>query len=96
MALRLLRDLALAATGSIPPDQALQLCPHPLELDCECRKPNPAMLLRIMDHYRIAPRETLFVGNHQVDQEAAARAGTAFLWAEQFFGARLCSEAGSS
>jgi D-glycero-D-manno-heptose 1,7-bisphosphate phosphatase len=82
----LLRDLARSATHHVPPDEALQLCPHALELPCECRKPKPGMLLAIMRHYRVGPADTLFVGNHEVDREAAARAGTAFQWAEDFFG----------
>jgi D-glycero-D-manno-heptose 1,7-bisphosphate phosphatase len=81
----LLRDLARAVTNFVPPDPALQLCPHPLDLDCECRKPNPGMLVRIMDHYGIEPAQTLFVGNHAIDREAAGRAGTAFICSEEFF-----------
>ena len=86
MARRLLRDLAAAATGSVPADPALQLCPHPPDGACECRKPLPGMLLRIMDYYGVEPAETLFVGDAEVDREAAARAGTAFMWASDLFG----------
>ncbi len=86
MARRLLRDLAAAATGSVPADPALQLCPHPLEGTCECRKPQPGMLLSIMDYYGVEPAETLFVGDAEVDREEAARAGTAFMWASDLFG----------
>src|SRR5947199_6096704 len=50
---RLLRDLAVAATGTSPPEAALQLCPHALEVACHCRKPGPGMLLSIMSHYGI-------------------------------------------
>ena len=82
----LLRDLALAATNFIPPDQALQLCPHPADQDCDCRKPRPGMLLTIMDYYGVKPRDVLFVGNHEIDKEAAARAKTAFSWSADFFG----------
>jgi D-glycero-D-manno-heptose 1,7-bisphosphate phosphatase len=81
----LLRDLAQSAAGLVPPDPALQLCPHPLEVSCSCRKPEPGMLLEIMSHYGIGPRDTLFVGNHTIDMEAARRAGTAFQWAADFF-----------
>lgn len=81
----LLRDLAHSATDSVPDDAALQLCPHPLEQDCACRKPNPGMLLAIMSHYGIQPADTMFVGNHEIDREAAARAGTAFAWSQDFF-----------
>jgi histidinol-phosphate phosphatase family protein len=82
----LLKDLAIAATGSAPADAALQLCPHPLDGDCECRKPEPGMLLSIMKYYGVAPRDTLFVGDAEVDREAATRAGTSFMWAADLFG----------
>src|SRR3954470_1722319 len=86
MARRLLRDLALAATDTVPPEAALQLCPHALDVPCDCRKPAPGMLLRIMAHYGVEPQSTVFVGNHDVDRLAAERAGVAFRWSEQFFG----------
>ncbi len=86
MAQRLLRDLALAATGTVPPAPALQLCPHALDEDCECRKPKPGMLIRVMKHYGLTPDRAVFVGNHEVDCEAAARAGVSFVWAADFFG----------
>ena len=86
MARRLLRDLALAATGSLPGEAALQLCPHSRDAGCECRKPEPGMLLKIMEHYSVAPEETLFVGDADADREAAARAGVRFMWAGDLFG----------
>lgn len=85
MARRLLRDLAIAATGTEPAGPALQLCPHPIEAGCECRKPKPRMLLRIMEHYGVGPRETIFVGNDEVDRAAAERAGVDFIWASTLF-----------
>lgn len=85
MARKLLRDLARRATHIVPADGALQLCPHPLELDCNCRKPKPGMLLAIMRHYGIGPAETVYVGNHPIDYEAALRAGTAFRWSTDVF-----------
>jgi D-glycero-D-manno-heptose 1,7-bisphosphate phosphatase len=89
MARRLLRDLARSAADFEPPDDALQLCPHPLEQECECRKPNPGMLRAIMEYYRVAPTETLFVGNHEVDRVAAFRAAAGFSWARDFFGQQV-------
>ena len=85
MARRLLRDLALAATGVVPADPAIQLCPHALNVECDCRKPRPGMLLRIMEHYGIGPEKTVFVGNDPSDCEAAERAGINFVWAESLF-----------
>jgi D-glycero-D-manno-heptose 1,7-bisphosphate phosphatase len=87
MARRLLRDLAIAATGSSPAEPALQLCPHALEIVCSCRKPAPGMLLKIMEHYGERAESTVFVGNHDIDREAAIRAGVAFVWSHQLFGA---------
>jgi D-glycero-D-manno-heptose 1,7-bisphosphate phosphatase len=86
MARRLLRDLAVAATGNTPAEPALQLCPHSRDEGCQCRKPEPGMLLNIMNYYGVDPADTLFVGDSEVDREAAARAGTSFMWAADLFG----------
>lgn len=83
---QLLRDLVMAAAGTSLPDSAIQLCPHALDVPCNCRKPNPGMLLTIMEHYGVGREETVFVGNHEIDREAAARAGVSFLWSERMFG----------
>jgi phosphoglycolate phosphatase-like HAD superfamily hydrolase len=42
-------------------------------------------LLRLLEHYAVAPEEALFVGDLESDEEAARRAGVAFMRAEQFF-----------
>jgi D-glycero-D-manno-heptose 1,7-bisphosphate phosphatase len=89
MARALLRDLAREATDCVPGDPALQLCPHALDAACTCRKPEPGMLLAIMRHYGVAPDQTLYVGNHELDREAAGRAGTAFCWSQELFGYRV-------
>ena len=85
----LLRDLARAATDRVPDDPALQLCPHAPDTACGCRKPEPGMLLAIMQYYRVPADQTLYVGNHEVDKLAAARAGTAFCWSHHLFGYRV-------
>jgi D-glycero-D-manno-heptose 1,7-bisphosphate phosphatase len=82
----LLVDMARAATGFTPPRDAIQLCPHPLGIDCECRKPRPGMLRRIMTFYGIGARDTVFVGDSGTDQRAAAAAGVAHLPAWRVFG----------
>jgi phosphoglycolate phosphatase-like HAD superfamily hydrolase len=43
------------------------------------------MLLAIMSHYGVDAEQTLYVGNHDTDREAAARAGTAFCWSHDLF-----------
>jgi HAD superfamily hydrolase (TIGR01509 family) len=42
-------------------------------------KPHPEPLLRVLDHYRVAPEEALFVGDSEVDRQAAAAAGVPFI-----------------
>ncbi len=83
---RLIVDTLIEAIGYLPDDAAIELCTcNPAE-SCACRKPVPGMLLNIMRHFRISPRDTLFVGDLDVDREAARRAGVAFRWARDFFG----------
>ena len=82
---RLLGDLALAATGTVPPAPAIQLCPHRLDVRCDCRKPAPGMLRRIMGYYGVAPPRTLFVGNTASDRDAAGAARTDYADAREVF-----------
>lgn len=42
-------------------------------------KPHPEPLFRVLEHYRIAPGEALFVGDSDVDRQAAAAAGVPFI-----------------
>lgn len=42
-------------------------------------KPHPDPLYRILEHYRIAPHEALFVGDSEVDRQAAAAADVPFV-----------------
>jgi D-glycero-D-manno-heptose 1,7-bisphosphate phosphatase len=83
----MLVELLVSATGRRVSPAAVQLCPHRLDETCGCRKPAPAMLLRIMRHYGIAPSRTTFVGDAATDREAACRAGMTFLWARELFSA---------
>ncbi|MDZ7870733.1 MAG: D-glycero-beta-D-manno-heptose 1,7-bisphosphate 7-phosphatase [Rheinheimera sp.] len=59
-------------------------CPHhvekgqePYNIDCDCRKPNPGMLLQAMREYGIDPALSLMVGDKAADMQAAAAAGVA-------------------
>jgi len=82
---RLLGDLSLAATGTVPPAPAIQLCPHRLDIPCACRKPAPGMLRQIMGYYGVAPERTLFVGNTASDRGAADAARTRYADAREIF-----------
>jgi D-glycero-D-manno-heptose 1,7-bisphosphate phosphatase len=76
------------ASGRRPDPAAIRLCPHRLDVACDCRKPAPGMLLTILEHYRLAPSEALFVGNELSDQLAAQRANMPFLWAQELWSPR--------
>lgn len=79
MARRLLMDAAEAATGHRPEEGAVRFCAHAMDAGCACRKPAPGLLLEAMAHHGVGPAQTLFVGDAEVDREAAARASVAFL-----------------
>lgn len=42
-------------------------------------KPHPEPLLKVLEHYAIAPGEALFIGDSAVDMQAAAAAGVPFI-----------------
>lgn len=50
-------------------------CPHHPEEGCPCRKPKPGLLHQIKKKYPIKLEETYFIGDSQVDVEAARVAG---------------------
>ena len=79
MARRLLMDAAEAATGYRPPPGAVRFCAHAMDAGCVCRKPARGLLHEAMAFYGTGPDASLFVGDAEVDREAARQAGVAFL-----------------
>lgn len=53
----------------------IEHCPHLPEDGCDCRKPLPGLLLRIMRKLAVAPAQTVMVGDSHKDIEAARAAG---------------------
>ena len=49
------------------------------------RKPNPQMLINLMEHYDVSPEETLMVGDRDEDELAAENAECDFMNADVFF-----------
>lgn len=49
------------------------------------RKPNPQMLINLMEHYDVSPAETLMVGDRDEDELAAENADCDFIHADVFF-----------
>jgi len=85
MAERLLHDVVEAAIGFVPEDAAIEMCVCDPREPCPCHKPAPGMLHRILHRFRASPAEALFVGDLEIDREAARRARVAFEWASAFF-----------
>ncbi len=49
------------------------------------KKPHPTMLIELMNQFHVAPEETLFVGDAEIDRQAAAAACIPFIYADMFF-----------
>jgi D-glycero-D-manno-heptose 1,7-bisphosphate phosphatase len=84
-AMGLLEDTFREAFGFPPEPGTVQICPHHPRSGCQCRKPNPLMLNRLMDLYGVTADRVLFVGDMEADREAAENAGCDFEWAWDFF-----------
>ena len=54
---------------------AIYYCPHHPEAGCDCRKPNPGMLLRAQKELDIDLRQSYVVGDKHLDVETAYAAG---------------------
>jgi D-glycero-D-manno-heptose 1,7-bisphosphate phosphatase len=50
-------------------------CPHTPNDSCDCRKPNPGMILDLANKYNINLKESWMVGDKQSDVEAGKNAG---------------------
>lgn len=91
----LIVDALVSALGRLPETTAIEMCTCPLDQVCPCRKPAPGMLLRLLERFSVQPRDALFVGDQEIDREAAARAGVAFRSAQEFFVPRGSPSLGS-
>lgn len=54
---------------------AIYFCPHVPDSGCDCRKPNPGMLLRAQKELDIDLKTSYVIGDKQIDVEAAYAAG---------------------
>ena len=88
MARRLLREMVEAAVGFVPAPAAIEMCTCSPSTACPCRKPMPGMILRVLERFSLPAGDALYVGDLEIDREAAWRAGVGFEWATDFFGVR--------
>ncbi|PRB43717.1 haloacid dehalogenase [Arthrobacter sp. MYb23] len=57
------------------PFDVWEVCPHGPEDGCNCRKPEPGMILEACNSLDIKPEEAAFIGDIGADMEAASAAG---------------------
>jgi len=67
-----LQRAAVQAGGRI---DAFFFCPHKADDACQCRKPQPGMLLEVARRFNVALGDTYMVGDALRDVQAAAAAG---------------------
>ena len=53
----------------------IEICPHGPDDGCDCRKPLPGLIDRLIEHYGVEAGEVIVVGDSQRDLEAALAAG---------------------
>lgn len=82
----LIADMLHAALGAVPAGARVELCICDARATCDCRKPAPGMLLRLLAHFGVEAEDALYVGDLDIDAEAARRAGVPFRHARDFFG----------
>jgi len=60
-------------------------CPHKPKAGCQCRKPNPGLLLELAERHDIDLVNSVMVGDHERDIEAGKKAGckTVFIGEEE-------------
>lgn len=71
-----MRAAVEAAGGQLT---AIAYCPHVPDAGCDCRKPAPGLLLRLMNECGFAPGDALMIGDARRDIEAARAAGLSAL-----------------
>jgi len=67
-----LQRAAAQAGGRI---DAFFFCPHMADSRCQCRKPEPGMLLEISRRFNVSLKDVYMVGDALKDTQAAAAAG---------------------
>jgi D-glycero-D-manno-heptose 1,7-bisphosphate phosphatase len=67
-----LQRAAAQAGGRI---DAFFFCPHAADAACQCRKPQPGMLLEVARRFNVSLKDTYMVGDALRDVQAAAAAG---------------------
>ena len=67
-----MRTLVSEAGGNI---DAIYVCPHGTDSDCQCRKPKPGLLMQVAAEKNINLAQTYFIGDSFRDLQAGMAAG---------------------
>lgn len=67
-----MRRAVRAAGGEI---DRIVYCPHHPDDGCDCRKPLPGLINRLVEHYAVDAADVIVVGDSRRDLEAAVTAG---------------------
>jgi D-glycero-D-manno-heptose 1,7-bisphosphate phosphatase len=68
-------DKINARLAAILPLDLIEICEHDDKEQCDCRKPNPGMILRAQEKFGIDLARSFMVGDRWRDVEAGRRAG---------------------
>jgi D-glycero-D-manno-heptose 1,7-bisphosphate phosphatase len=68
-------DVINARLADVLPLDAIEVCEHDDEQQCECRKPKPGMILRAQKKFGVDLTGSFMVGDRWRDIEAGRRAG---------------------
>jgi D-glycero-D-manno-heptose 1,7-bisphosphate phosphatase len=68
-------DQLNARVATILPLDAIEVCEHDDEDQCECRKPKPGMILRAQEKFGVNLARSFMIGDRWRDVEAGRRAG---------------------
>jgi D-glycero-D-manno-heptose 1,7-bisphosphate phosphatase len=82
----MLRETLAAACGGWPAEALVELCTCPPDGDCDCRKPRPGMLRRLLARAGVPAAVAVLVGDLEIDRAPADAAGVPFRWASEYFG----------
>lgn len=64
----------------------VRICPHRSATGCACKKPSPWMLLDLARAHHVPLAQVTYVGDMDLDKQAAANANVRFEWAWEFCG----------
>ncbi len=62
------------------PNRNIYICKHDNHHNCQCRKPKPGMLNKILNDFNLNLDETCFIGDSHKDLEAASSINMKFIY----------------